>query len=125
MTPTFFVYIARAEQARKKIFRFFGRRRIGGVRPKHCRSVADLDAMAAFPFQKVVERGRVGEGGGFGDRRVVALLVSIGGEGVDVKGHQRGARRLGAPDAFDRRMKPRDRSALSCDEAGRLRFLAR
>ena len=47
--------------------------------------VADLDAVSAVAFEETVERGGVGEGGRFRNRSVVALLVAVGGKGVEIE----------------------------------------
>ena len=88
-----FVDLVGAEQCGETAFRLLARFGVGRIRPEYRRGVADLDTMATVPFEKSIERRRIGESGGFGDRGVVALLVAIGGEGVEIEGDDRGAGR--------------------------------
>ena len=75
-----------AEQCGEDALRLLCRLCVGGVRPENRRGVADLDAMAAVPFEEAVERGGVGESRRLRDRSVFALLVAVGGEGVEIEG---------------------------------------
>ena len=93
---------------------FLGRRR--ALRPEHGRGVGDLDAVAAARPQEVVERGGVGEGRRLGDGGVLALVLAVGSEGVEVEGDDRGAARLGAPHALDRGVQAGERRPLATDE---------
>ena len=91
-------------------------RRLG---PEHHRRIADAQVVPRAPGQQRIERRAIGEGGGFGDRRVLALRLAVGGEGIEVERDQRGARALCSGDALDGRVKPGDGSLLTAHEATR------
>src|SRR6516162_10305390 len=69
--------------------------------------------------------GRVGERRGLRDGCVVALIMTIGGEGIEVEGDQRSARRLCAPHALDGGMETRDRRTVAGYKTDALSTLAR
>ena len=75
--------------------------------------------MAAAAFQKAVERPSVGKAGRFGNGRVVALFVAVGGEGIQIEGDDGGTGRLGTPHSFDGWMQPRHRSMIASNETSR------
>src|SRR5271166_2260858 len=81
--------------------------------------------MVAVPLQEFVEGGRIRKDGGLGDGGVVALLVAVGGESVEVEGNQRSAGGLRTPYALNRRMEPCNRAAIARYEANRRAAVAR
>ena len=108
------VFVDRLQQRRENVFRLLRRFRIGRVRPKDRRRIADLNAIGAAPFQKAIERGRVSESGRLGNRGVFPLLVTIGREGVEVEGDNRicGLATAGREDALNGRMDQLDTAML-------------
>ena len=76
------------DQGPEQRLRFARRLGIGGIGPEYGGGVTDLDAVSTVALQEAVERRGVGKGGGFRDRGVVALLMAIGSEGVEVEGDE-------------------------------------
>ena len=56
----------------------------------------------------------------FRDRRIAALLMPIGCEGIQIEGNKRGTRRLATPHALNRGVQPGDRSFFAGDKADRV-----
>lgn len=79
-----FVDCVRAKQRGKYPLGLY-RGGVGAVRPKNGGGVADLDTFGATSLKKAVQRRRVGEGRRLRDRRIFALLMTVGGEGVPIK----------------------------------------
>src|SRR6185437_1210959 len=99
----------RAKQRGKDAFRLF-RGGVGAVRPKDSRSVADLDSLDAVSFEKAVECCCIGEGRGFRDWSVLALLVTVRLKRGEIEGDN-AIRVFSTPrtsDALDRRVQSRD-----------------
>src|ERR1700691_5352928 len=97
--------------------------RIGRVGPEYGRGIADLDTMAAVALEKMIERGGIGESGGFRDGGILALFMAIRLEGVEIEGDDGGAGRLRAPNALDGRMQSCHRRMVAGNKAGSRRFL--
>ena len=88
MRADFFIvagHLVRVDKTAEHLFRQGGGLAVGSDGPKDGRGVADLHSMGAAFFEEAIERRRIGEGCGFGDRGVIALFVAIGGEGVEIE----------------------------------------
>ena len=73
----------------------------------------------------MIERGGVGEHRRAADRRVRALRLAVGIEGIEIERHDVRPRSLRTPHALDRRVQAFDGSGLAADEAYPVRlFLA-
>ncbi|MCY1374714.1 hypothetical protein D9M69_620750 [compost metagenome] len=72
----------------------------------------------------MVEHRGVGEGGLFGDWRILPLALAVGGESVEVEGDDGSPRTLSAINAFDCRMQARQRLTLAADQAQSLAAVA-
>ena len=89
---------------------------VARVRPEDAGGIADLDTVFALPLEEFVENGGVGGGRRFRDGGVLALLMAVGSEGLEVERYDGCAGGLGTPHAFDGRVKPRDRATRAADE---------
>ena len=114
----FHCFIDLVEAAAEDAFHHLCRFGVRSIGPEHRRGIADLEPIA-FAGEERIQRGRVLERGRFGNRGIGALIVPVGGEGIEIEGNNRAARRLATPDVLDGRMKARDRASIAADQADR------
>ena len=81
--------------------------------------------MIVFAAQQIVQRGGVGKGGLFGNRRICALLLAKRGKGFFVERNNRTAGALSAKHAFNRRMQPSNRGSIAANQAQALKRFRR
>ena len=110
---------------REKAFDSLRRRIIIRFRPKDRAGVTNGQTVIIFAAQQIVQRGSVGKGGLFGNRRICALLLAKRGKGFFVERNNRAAGALSAKHAFNRGMQPCNRGGVAANQAQTLkRFIA-